>query len=326
MAPQQAPGPRPTWQSKQGLASRFKKASGSFSSARGEPSPVGAGGGAQGHHAPSDVDHLPGGTGVGERTEVLRVGLVLLAGVLDGREHIAFGERDEGVALIVLEVRIEKRAVLVDEVLLQHERLVLVVDDEVVEGVDGLHEQGNLRAVVLEVHVLAHARPQLLGLADVDDLAAGVFPQVHAGLGGHCLQLALDARELLLLGLAGAAGLGATAFAEGIQRGRLSAAVRPDRLRGGLIGSVARGFIIAHGTGERRPHAALALQLVGVFVFPGISFFCHGCSIPAGPSPVSSRTILHPRFRQNFELLASKGSITAFLGRRWRNSPHQLFA
>lgn len=67
--------------------------------------------------------------------------------------------------------------------------------------------QGDLRAVVLEVHVLAHARPQLLGLADVDDLAGGVFPQVHAGLGGHRLQLALDARELLLLGLAGATGL-----------------------------------------------------------------------------------------------------------------------
>ncbi len=188
-----------------------------------ESPPVGAGGGAQGHHAPGDVDHLPGGAGVGERTEVLRVGLVFLAGVLDGREHIAFGERDEGVALVVLEVRIEKRAVLVDEVLLQHERLVLVVDDEVVEGVDGLHEQGNLAlvvlevriekravlvdevllqherlvlvvddevvegvdglheqgnlcAIVLEVHVLAHARPQLLGLADVDDLAGGVFP------------------------------------------------------------------------------------------------------------------------------------------------------
>ncbi len=32
--PQQAPGPSPTWQSKQGRASRFKKASGSFSRAR----------------------------------------------------------------------------------------------------------------------------------------------------------------------------------------------------------------------------------------------------------------------------------------------------
>ena len=137
----------------------------------GEPSPVGAGGGAQGHHAPSDVDHLPGGTGVGERTEVLRVGLVLLASVLDGREHVPFGERDEGVALVVLEVRIEKRAVLVDEVLLQHERLVLVLHHDVVEAVDLVDQQGDLRALVLEVHVLAHAGAQLLGLAHVDDLA-----------------------------------------------------------------------------------------------------------------------------------------------------------
>ena len=36
-APQQAPGPSPTWQSKQGLASRFRKASESFSSARVSP-------------------------------------------------------------------------------------------------------------------------------------------------------------------------------------------------------------------------------------------------------------------------------------------------
>ena len=309
-----------------------------------ESPPVGAGGGAQGYHAPGDVDHLPGGAGVGERTEVLRVGLVFLAGVLDGREHIAFGERDEGVALVVFEVRVEKRAVLVDEVLLQHERLVLVVDDEVVEGVDGLHEQGNLCAIVLEVHVLAHARPQLLGLADVDDLAGGVFPQVHAGLGGHRLQLALDARELLLLGLAGAAGLDATAFAHGfrdgclvdrshggrvvddVHGGRLAFAVRPDCLRDGLVNSVARGFMIAHGAGERRPHAALALQLVGVFVFPGNSFFTHGCSIPAGPSPCLLGQFFTHVFAKKFELLASKGSLTAFLGRHWRNSPHQLFA
>ena len=269
---------------------------------------------------------------------------MFLAGVLDGREHIAFGERDEGIALVVLEVRVEKRAVLVDEVLLQHERLVLVVDDEVVEGVDGLHEQGNLRAIVLEVHVLAHARPQLLGLADVDDLAGGVFPQVHAGLGGHCFQLALDARELLLLGLAGAAGLGATAFAHGfrdgclvdrshggrvvddVHGGRLAFAVRPDCLRDGLVNSVARGFMVAHGTGERRPHATLALQLIGVFVFPGNSFFTHGCSIPAGPSPCLLGQFFTHVFAKKFELLASKGSLTAFLGRHWRNSPHQLFA
>ena len=184
-------------------------------------------------------------------------------------------------------------------------------------------------------HVLAHARPQLLGLADVDDLAGGVFPQVHAGLGGHCFQLALDARELLLLGLAGAAGLDATAFAHGFRDGclvdrshggRLVSVVRPGRLRDGLIGSVARGFMIAHGAGERRPHAALALQLVGVFVFPGNSFFTHGCSIPAGPSPCLLGQFFTHVFAKKFELLASKGSLTAFLGRHWKNSPHQLFA
>ena len=142
----------------------------------------------------------------------------------------------------------------------------------------------------------------------------------------------------------GAAGLDATAFAHGfrdgclvdrshggrvvddVHGGRLAFAVRPDCLRDGLVNNVARGFMIAHGAGERRPHAALALQLVGVFVFPGNSFFTHGCSIPAGPSPCLLGQFFTHVFAKKFELLASKGSLAAFLGRHWRNSPHQLFA
>ena len=96
---------------------------------------------------------------------------MLLARVLDGGEHIALRERDERVGLVVLEVGVEERRVLVDEVLLQHERLVLVLHHDVVEAVDLVDQQGDLRALVLEVHVLAHAGAQLLGLAHVDDLA-----------------------------------------------------------------------------------------------------------------------------------------------------------
>ncbi len=57
------------------------------------------------------------------------------------------------------------------EVLLHDERFVLVFLVDVFERVDLGDEKRYLRAVVLEVHVLAHARAQLLGLADVDDLA-----------------------------------------------------------------------------------------------------------------------------------------------------------
>ena len=154
----------------------------------------------QGHDAPRDVDHAAGRAGISVGPEVARVGLVLLTRVLDGGEHVAFRERDERVGLVVLEVGVEERGVLVDQVLLKDERLVLVADDDVLKRVDLVDEQWDLRAVILEVHVLAHAGAQLLRLAHVDDLAVLVLPEVHAGQGRHSIETALDARNLLRLG------------------------------------------------------------------------------------------------------------------------------
>ena len=125
---------------------------------------------------------------------------MLLTRVLDGGEHVAFRERDERVGLVVLEVGVEERSVLVDQVLLKDERLVLVADDDVLERVNLVDEQRNLRAVVLEVHVLAHAGAQLLRLAHVDDLTVLVLPEVDAGQGRHSIETTLYARDLLCLG------------------------------------------------------------------------------------------------------------------------------
>ena len=51
-----------------------------------------------------DVHHVAGGAAVGVGAEVLGVGAVLLARVLDGGKDVALRERDEGVGLVVLEV------------------------------------------------------------------------------------------------------------------------------------------------------------------------------------------------------------------------------
>ncbi len=118
---------------------------------------------------------------------------------------------------------------LVDEVLLEHERLVLVLHHEVVEAVDLVDQQRDLRALVLVVHVLAHAGAQLLRLADVDDLAGLVLPQVHARQRGHGVRAPLDALEL-----------------------------GGERIVGGAIPA------LAHGAVERGPAAALALEALGV--------------------------------------------------------------
>ena len=132
---------------------------------------------------------------------------------------------------------------LVDEVLLQHERLVLVLHHEVVEAVDLVDQKRDLRALVLVVHVLAHASAQLLRLAHVDDLAGLVLPQVHARQRGHGVQLLLDALEL-----------------------------GGERIVGGAIPA------LAHGAVERGPAAALALEALGGL---GIGWFVGGPALEA---------------------------------------------
>ena len=101
---------------------------------------------------------------------------MLLTRVFDRREHIAFGDSDERVRFIVLEVGVEPGGVLIDEVLLEHQGLVFIAHHDVLERADLLDEQRDLRAFILEVDILAHASTKLFGLADVDDLAVLIFP------------------------------------------------------------------------------------------------------------------------------------------------------
>ena len=168
--------------------------------------PLRAGGKAYGDDLAQGVDGLAGGAGVGVGAEVARALAVLLARVLDRGEDVGLGDGDERVGLVVLVVHVEVGVVLRDEVALQDERLVLGAHHHVVEGLDHLHHERDLLALVLQRHVLAHAGAQVLGLADVDDLALGVLPEVAARVGG-------DPRDLL-----GEGGLHA-AVARGAARG-----------------------------------------------------------------------------------------------------------
>ena len=152
--------------------------------------PLGAVRGADGHELAQGVDGLARRLGVRVGAEVARALAVLLSRVLDGREDVGLGDRDVGVGLVVLEVHVEVGVVLGDEVALQDERLVLGADDDVVEGLDDLHHEGDLLPVVCKRDVLLEAGAEVLGLAHVDDGARGVLPQVAAGVGG-------DERDLL---------------------------------------------------------------------------------------------------------------------------------
>ena len=87
--------------------------------------------------------------------------------------------------------------VLGDELTFEDECLMLAFDDDVVEARNELHHERDLRAIVGQRDVLAQASAQVLGLADVDDLARSVFPKVAAGIVGHLGHLLDKARGMV---------------------------------------------------------------------------------------------------------------------------------
>ncbi len=112
--------------------------------------------------------------------------LAQAAGDEDFGEAVGEGELDVGVGLVVAQQDVEAGLALLDEVVFKGQGLVLVGDEDVVE-IDGLAHQRAGFGVGLGgfKKIGAHARAQVLGLADVDDLALGVFVEVDAGLGGE---------------------------------------------------------------------------------------------------------------------------------------------
>ena len=130
----------------------------------------------QRHHAARNVYHLACRSTIGEGSEIFRSFTVLFTRVFDGGENISRCERDERITFIVFEVRVEKRRVLLDQVVFQNKRLMLIFHHNIIERLNLIHQQRNLRAIVLEIHVLAHAGAQLFCLANVDNGAFCVFP------------------------------------------------------------------------------------------------------------------------------------------------------
>ena len=123
------------------------------------------------------------------------------ARVFDSRKYIAGGKRDERIALVVLEVRVEIGRILLDEILLEHKRFVLVLDHDIFERVDLRNEQRDLLTRILEVHVLAHASAQLLCLTYIDDASFFILPKIYAWKRRHGSKLTFDIFELLIVHL-----------------------------------------------------------------------------------------------------------------------------
>ena len=106
-------------------------------------------------------------------------------GDVDARPALAEGELNVGIRLVVAEQNVEARLTLLDEIVLEGERFFVVGDDDVVD-VDGLaHQRARFRVLPAAfVEVAGHTAAQVLRFAHIDDLAFGVFVEIHAGLGG----------------------------------------------------------------------------------------------------------------------------------------------
>lgn len=123
-----------------------------------------------------------------------------LARVFDSGIQVALCNGDKGVALVILEVDVKVRMVLADQVALEYKRLMLGFDNDVVKARNQLHHERYFLALILQRHVLAHTGTQVFRLANVDDIALGIFPKVTSGLRGNARNLLGECWNVVVTG------------------------------------------------------------------------------------------------------------------------------
>ena len=93
-----------------------------------------------------------------------------------------------GIGLVVAQQDIEFRLVLLDQIVFERERFLLVVHDDVSNVGDLAHERACLRVAPPRFQKIGlHARTQRPRLAHVEDFSGGVLEDVHPGLQGQLL-------------------------------------------------------------------------------------------------------------------------------------------
>ena len=144
--------------------------------------------GAEHEHLAEHLERRAHALGVGVGAEVRAVAAVALAGEVDAGELLVERDRDVRIGLVVAQADVQARLVLLDEVLLDEQRLGLGMDDErldLVDRRDHLAARPQMRSPPAPGEVRGDALADRLRLADVDDLALGVAEQVDAGLVGE---------------------------------------------------------------------------------------------------------------------------------------------
>ena len=139
-------------------------------------------------------------TAIGIGSKIARSRLMTLARVFDSGIQVALCNGDKGVALVILEVDVKVRMVLADQVALEYKRLMLGFDNDVVKARNQLHHERYFLALILQRHVLAHTGTQVFRLANVDDIALGIFPKVTSGLRGNARNLLGECWNVVVTG------------------------------------------------------------------------------------------------------------------------------
>jgi hypothetical protein len=104
------------------------------------------------------------------------------------------------VVLVVAQPHVVARAVLLDQLVLEEQRLLDARGDDHLDVVDARYQKVHLLPTVSpRAKIGAYARPQALGLADVEDRPARAAEQIDAGLGRE----RGDALEQARFGIAG---------------------------------------------------------------------------------------------------------------------------
>ena len=96
--------------------------------------------------------------------------------------------------LVVSKLDVVRRPMLLDQGVLEDQRLLLRVRQHDIDALGLLDEEAHHEALVLAREVLADSRAQVLGLADVEHGALGVPKEVDAAVPGQLSGLALQAQ------------------------------------------------------------------------------------------------------------------------------------
>ena len=111
---------------------------------------------------------------------------------------------DVRIGFVVAQQNVVARLLLLDQVVFKRQRLALVAHHDVF-NIDGFTQQASgLGVLAGALHkIRAHPRPQVLRLANVDDLAFGVLVEIHARIDRNRFDLLIQIHRLNAFALAG---------------------------------------------------------------------------------------------------------------------------